>query len=55
MCANKTSASVLSVLPATAGWQWPAFIQAMIDMVEFLPEALEMRREAQRRYFLGDE
>ena len=54
MCAHKTSASVLCV-SATAGWQWPAFIQALIDMVEFLPEALEMRREAQRRHFFGDE
>ena len=56
MCANLTCSSVLAVSAPTVGRvKRPALVRTMIVMIEAFREALDMRRAAQRSYFLGDE
>jgi hypothetical protein len=56
MCANQTCSSTLAApAPTLDGWKRSGFMKAMIVVVEAFQEALDMRRAAQRRYFLSDE
>jgi hypothetical protein len=56
MCANQTCSSVLAVsAPPQGTWNRFTVMKAMAAVVEAFQEALEMRRAAQRIYFLSDE
>ena len=56
MCANQTYSSTLATpAPALGRWNRSGFMKAVIVVVEAFQEALDMRRAAQRRCFLGDE
>ena len=56
MCATKTCSSVLAVsVPTPSRRKRPGFVQMMTFMIEVFQEALDMRRAAERRYFLSDE
>ena len=56
MCANLTCSSMLAVsAPTVARVKRPAFVKTMTVIIEAFQEALDMRRAAQRSYFLSDE
>ena len=55
MCANSTSAvpSVPAFMPRR--WKRAAFMTTVLVIAAAFQEALDMRRNANRNYFLGDE
>jgi hypothetical protein len=56
MCATKTCSLVLAVsAPSRVRWKRLTFMKVMIIMVEAFQEALDMRRIAQRTFFLSGE
>jgi len=56
MCATRISAFAMSVPIQKFGKpNRPAFVMAMVAVVEAFQEALAMRRAAQTKYLLNDE
>jgi hypothetical protein len=58
MCATNTCpATTTIVIPASTSRRWIGFtpIKAVIAVIEAFQEALEMRHDAQRFYFMNDE
>ena len=55
MCATNTCASAITISAPARGDERPAFVTAMIVIVEAFQEALAMRRTAQKRFHLSDE
>jgi hypothetical protein len=53
MCANQTTSAL--ILPVPAPSRWSLVLRAAVVVTEAFQEALEMRREAARRFPFRDE
>jgi hypothetical protein len=54
-CAYKANLSVVIPTPNNVETGWPVLLRTIAIIIDAFREALEMRRVAQRSYFLGDE
>ena len=56
MCANEMCSTVFTIPAPTRGrWNLPTFMKVIMAFTQAFQEALDMRRAAQNKYFLGGE